>query len=428
MPQLPTNTAEEYGADDEVKEYRQEDDEGSENSTVDVVNDIKSDLIKKDAEDHTFDSGKEDSNFVELHGRNIKGETGQSVYGRPAPVIVGPHSKLPVDSSQTPIAQLIAFPQRYYEHTGYPPGSTVQHNPPHHPAASYASASQIHMPLYARNDRGYYERPWQHGQVASFPPPPHGYTSYYPPGKTGEPRPVPYLDYRPHPMGAQNPGVIPYIAQVGPGYHPQGPGEHKSPGKDKRNMAHVKKPLNAFMLYMKEMRPKIAAECTLKESAAINQILGKRWHALDRSEQAKYYEMARKERALHMQLYPGWSARDNYAVLGKKKKRRKDKNQELNPKKCRARYGLDRQDQWCKPCRRKKKCIRFLAGADGGNEEGLEEGDHEENTELGEDKNSDVKIEDNEMTENHPHASESEEAAQNVSSQPPPLLQMVPSS
>ena len=28
-----------------------------------------------------------------------------------------------------------------------------------------------------------------------------------------------------------------------------------------------------------------------------------------------------------MQLYPGWSARDNYAVLGKKKKRRKDKNQ-----------------------------------------------------------------------------------------------------
>ncbi len=30
------------------------------------------------------------------------------------------------------------------------------------------------------------------------------------------------------------------------------------------------------MLYMKEMRPKIVAECTLKESAAINQILGRR--------------------------------------------------------------------------------------------------------------------------------------------------------
>ena len=30
------------------------------------------------------------------------------------------------------------------------------------------------------------------------------------------------------------------------------------------------------MLYMKEMRPVVQAECTLKESAAINQILGRR--------------------------------------------------------------------------------------------------------------------------------------------------------
>ena len=42
---------------------------------------------------------------------------------------------------------------------------------------------------------------------------------------------------------------------------------------------------------------------------------GRKWHALDRTEQAKYYEMARKERALHMQRYPGWSARDNYAQV-----------------------------------------------------------------------------------------------------------------
>ena len=37
------------------------------------------------------------------------------------------------------------------------------------------------------------------------------------------------------------------------------------------------------MLYMKEMRAKVVAECTLKESAAINQILGRKvchfWNA-----------------------------------------------------------------------------------------------------------------------------------------------------
>ncbi|XP_053232779.1 transcription factor 7 isoform X10 [Podarcis raffonei] len=98
----------------------------------------------------------------------------------------------------------------------------------------------------------------------------------------------------------------------------------------------IKKPLNAFMLYMKEMRGTVIAECTLKESAAINQILGRRWHALSREEQAKYYELARKERQLHMQLYPGWSARDNY---GKKKRRTREKQQDSNSGGKRSAFG-----------------------------------------------------------------------------------------
>ncbi|KAJ8919840.1 hypothetical protein NQ315_006369 [Exocentrus adspersus] len=94
---------------------------------------------------------------------------------------------------------------------------------------------------------------------------------------------------------------------------------------NEKKKPHIKKPLNAFMLYMKEMRAKVVAECTLKESAAINQILGRRWHSLSREEQAKYYEKARQERQLHMQLYPGWSARDNYGYGTKKKKRKKER-------------------------------------------------------------------------------------------------------
>uniref|UniRef100_A0A3B3TEL4 Transcription factor 7 n=1 Tax=Paramormyrops kingsleyae TaxID=1676925 RepID=A0A3B3TEL4_9TELE len=77
------------------------------------------------------------------------------------------------------------------------------------------------------------------------------------------------------------------------------------------------------------------------------------WHALSREEQAKYYELARKERQLHMQLYPSWSARDNY---GKKKKRKREKQQDASsdassPMKCRARFGLSQQTDWCGPCR-----------------------------------------------------------------------------
>ncbi|XP_041564594.1 protein pangolin, isoforms A/H/I/S isoform X5 [Drosophila elegans] len=125
--------------------------------------------------------------------------------------------------------------------------------------------------------------------------------------------------------------------------------DSKDSSNDKKK-PHIKKPLNAFMLYMKEMRAKVVAECTLKESAAINQILGRRWHALGREEQAKYYELARRERQLHMQMYPDWSSRTN-ASRGKKRKRKQDTNDGgNNMKKCRARFGLDQQNQWCKPC------------------------------------------------------------------------------
>ncbi|KAB1266656.1 Transcription factor 7 [Camelus dromedarius] len=89
----------------------------------------------------------------------------------------------------------------------------------------------------------------------------------------------------------------------------------------------IKKPLNAFMLYMKETRAKVTAECTLKETAAISQILGRRWHALSQEEWARYYELARKERQPHMQLNPGWLGRDNY---GKKKRWSREKHQESN--------------------------------------------------------------------------------------------------
>ena len=44
---------------------------------------------------------------------------------------------------------------------------------------------------------------------------------------------------------------------------------------------HIKKPLNAFMLFMREQRAQVVQECTLRESAAINQILGRKVRLLE---------------------------------------------------------------------------------------------------------------------------------------------------
>ncbi|MGH0137408.1 UNVERIFIED_CONTAM: hypothetical protein FKN15_064137 [Acipenser sinensis] len=131
-----------------------------------------------------------------------------------------------------------------------------------------------------------------------------------------------------HSTGIPHPAIVPPSGKHEHDQYDRNMKQHQEPKREKEPKKPViKKPLNAFMLYMKEMRAKVIAECTLKESAAINQILGRRWHALTREEQAKYYELARKERQLHMQLYPSWSARDNY---GKKKRRKREKQPDSN--------------------------------------------------------------------------------------------------
>lgn len=134
---------------------------------------------------------------------------------------------------------------------------------------------------------------------------------------------------------------------------------------------HIKKPLNAFMWFMKENRPKMINENGFKEkqSAELNKELGKRWHALTKDEQQKYFKMAKDESELHKQKYPQWSARENYAVHKRKKRRRDKADDSVESKKCRARFGTNNTHLWCKFCKRKKKCeyasISY-PGSDGG--------------------------------------------------------------
>ncbi|XP_049729608.1 transcription factor 7 isoform X3 [Elephas maximus indicus] len=185
------------------------------------------------------------------------------------------------------------------------------------PAPADINQKQVHRPLQTPDLSGFYSL--TSGSMGQLP---HTVSWFTHPslmlgsGVPGHPAAIPHPAIVP-PSGKQE--LQPYDRSLKTQAEAKVEKEAKKPT--------IKKPLNAFMLYMKEMRAKVIAECTLKESAAINQILGRRWHALSREEQAKYYELARKERQLHMQLYPGWSARDNY---GKKKRRSREKHQESN--------------------------------------------------------------------------------------------------
>ncbi|XP_035856801.1 transcription factor Sox-17-alpha-A-like isoform X2 [Sander lucioperca] len=109
-------------------------------------------------------------------------------------------------------------------------------------------------------------------------------------------------------------------------------GKRKCESQQDENRPYVKKPPNAFMLFMKEQRVNVEAELNIKgirTAAAVNTVLGRKWNSLTKEEQAKYYDKAEEEKWLHAQRHPGWTTRDNY---GKKRKRqRKVKASASNP-------------------------------------------------------------------------------------------------
>lgn len=54
----------------------------------------------------------------------------------------------------------------------------------------------------------------------------------------------------------------------------------------------------------------------------VPKISSQAWHSLPKEEQERYFDMAKQARDDHAKAYPNWSARDNYAINKKKRKKR----------------------------------------------------------------------------------------------------------
>lgn len=59
-----------------------------------------------------------------------------------------------------------------------------------------------------------------------------------------------------------------------------------------------------------------------KQSAELNKELGQIWQKLSKDEQQPYYDKAQVNKEQHQKLYPNWTARENYAIHKRVKKRR----------------------------------------------------------------------------------------------------------
>ena len=86
----------------------------------------------------------------------------------------------------------------------------------------------------------------------------------------------------------------------------------------KKSVTHVKRPMNAFMVWSQIQRHKIIELTPNKHNAEISKHLGKKWKALQQEERDPFIQEAEKLRQLHLAEFPDYKYRPRKKVRARK--------------------------------------------------------------------------------------------------------------
>lgn len=103
----------------------------------------------------------------------------------------------------------------------------------------------------------------------------------------------------------------------------------------KHPVNHVKRPMNAFMVWSQLERRKIVAVNPDKHNAEISKELGRRWKSLTETERQPFIDDAERLRQLHLKEYPDYKYKPRKKINSRKEKRNaklKLLNKEVKPR------------------------------------------------------------------------------------------------